>query len=347
MKLHKGRRFRMPQMDENDTDALVSLKMIQKIIDYLEENLLENFTLKEVADHFFINSTLLNQLFKLVNHVTVMEYMRNRRLSLAGQELLTTKASVIDLALKYGYETPEAFTKAFARLYGFPPSFVRRTYPSLQQFKPIKIQLEIYGGWEASPNQFKPSVQTKQIASEQENSSTVSYNDLMKSKGGFIMKQESCNYHIDLKSMKQQEDWGILMRLVKELKDAGISFKVDGKTMIFAHGLEFPLEKICLTFKWNDEQKVREFFGEEGSSQESYPGFKYFDTMFGGMMVRCMCYGEFPGSDTEEVLYHNTDLVEVDGETVRVQSLEFYYENAKPDPVYYKMVEDWLKSGRK
>ena len=116
--------------------------------------------------------------------------------------------------------------------------------------------------------------------------------------------------------------------------------------MIFAHGLEFKLDKICLTFQWNDEQKVREFFHEEGSSKESLrlPGFKYFDTMFEGMKVRCMYYSDFSGSDTDEVLFQNTDLVEVEDEIIRVQSLEFYYENAEKDSAYYKMVEDWLKT---
>lgn len=157
------------------------------------------------------------------------------------------------------------------------------------------------------------------------------------------MREENCNYKIDLTEMKQKEDWRILIKLVKKLKEAGITFKVDGKTMIFAHGLEFKLDKICLTFKWKEEHKARWFFKEEGSSEETSPGFKYFDTMFEGMRVRCMHYGNFPGSDADEVFFKNADLVEVDGEIIPVQSLEFYYENAKPDSVFYKMVEDWLK----
>ena len=138
----------MSNMDGNDTGNIFSLSMIQEVIDYIEENLLENLTLKEVAEHFYFSSSLLNQVFKLVNQLTIMEYIRNRKLTLAGQELMTTRISILDVALKYGYETPEAFTKAFARLYGFPPSFVRRTYPKLKQFRPIVIQIELHGGWE-------------------------------------------------------------------------------------------------------------------------------------------------------------------------------------------------------
>lgn len=99
---------------------------------------------------------------------------------------------------------------------------------------------------------------------------------------------------------------------------------------------------ICFTFKWGEEQRVLDFFGETGEFSETYPGFKYYDTKYSGMKVRCLLYGQFPGSDRDEILYENTDIVEIDGVLTRVQSLEFYYENAEPDNKYYKMVEDYL-----
>lgn len=61
--------------------------------------------------------------------MTVTEYIRYRRLSLAGKELLATKIHIIDAALKYGYETPEAFSKAFTRFHGFPPSKYCYNFP--------------------------------------------------------------------------------------------------------------------------------------------------------------------------------------------------------------------------
>jgi hypothetical protein len=59
-----------------------------------------------------------------------------------------------------------------------------------------------------------------------------------------------------------------------------------------------------------------------------------------------MLYDKFPGSDTDEVLYQNTDIVEIDGCFVHVQSLEFYYENAEPDEKYYRMVEAYIQGNR-
>lgn len=113
--------------------------------------------------------------------------------------------------------------------------------------------------------------------------------------------------------------------------------------MIFAHGIEFKLEKFCITFLWDKVIDVKEFFGFEGDPILSHPGFMYFDVMFKGRKVRCMFYGECEGDDSEEFLLRNTDPVFVDGQIIIVQSLEFYYENAEPDNEYYTRVEDKLR----
>jgi hypothetical protein len=152
------------------------------------------------------------------------------------------------------------------------------------------------------------------------------------------MKPETKRYDLHLSDMTYREDWRILLALSKGLEGAGIQHKVDGKTMIFAHGLEFKLEKICLTFHWRDEKKVMNHFGYGGGAKETeYPGFRYFDASHEGKKVRCMFYRV--GSGEDELLYRNTDIVDVDGQTLRVQSLEFYLENAEPKDEFYEMVE--------
>ena len=113
--------------------------------------------------------------------------------------------------------------------------------------------------------------------------------------------------------------------------------------MIFAHGLEFPLEKICLTFKWNEEQKILKHFGCNTEVKSTQEGFKYFDTLYEGMKIRCMFYGDCDGADKDEFLYRNAEQVIIDEISVYVQTLEFYYQNAEPGNAYYEIVEEALR----
>ena len=132
----------MPDFKETN---IFSPETLQKVIDYMEENLLKELTPGIIASHFFVNVSSLSVLFKTVCQMTMMEYIRNRRLTLAAQELSTSNTPVIELAYKYGYETPEAFTKAFSRFHGFPPSFVRRGFQTANRFLPLQVRVELPG----------------------------------------------------------------------------------------------------------------------------------------------------------------------------------------------------------
>ncbi len=78
--------------------------------------------------------------------MTASEYIRNRRLSLAGQELQMTDIKVIDAAYKYGYETPESFAKAFSRFHGVTPNAARLRGTRLSLFNALVIKITLEGG---------------------------------------------------------------------------------------------------------------------------------------------------------------------------------------------------------
>jgi AraC-like DNA-binding protein len=332
----------MPKRLEEEHNYSISIDIVQDIINYIEEYILEELSPNTIAAKFFLSISTMNNIFKIVCNMTIMEYIRNRRLSLAGQELMISNVRIIDLAYKYGYETPEAFAKAFTRFHGYPPSFIRRTYPEITVFNPLHIKLVLQGGWDNKSTDEILLNPTNQNSTEQDKSLNYCYDRTTKYKGELSMDKERSKYQIRVNDMKQKEDWRILLLLAKKLDDEGIKFKVDGKTMIFAHGLEFKLEKICLTFKWNEEQRILDFFGNKGRAEGTFGGFKYFDTLFEGMKIRCMFYGECQDDETDEFLFRNADLVDVDGQRIYVQSLEFYIENTEPDNEYYKLVEEWL-----
>ena len=91
---------------------------IQESIDYIEDNLTDDIDYERVAALCYSSPYHFQRVFGILCGYTLGEYIRNRRLSLAGAELAATEAKVIDVALKYGYESPDSFTKAFQRFHG-------------------------------------------------------------------------------------------------------------------------------------------------------------------------------------------------------------------------------------
>ena len=119
---------------------------LQKAIDYIEENLTETIDYESVAAQSFSSSYHFQRVFSILCGFTVGEYIRNRRLSLAGTELATTDAKVIDVALKYGYESPDSFAKAFQKFHGVLPSQARNDGVILKSFSRLVLKFSLEGG---------------------------------------------------------------------------------------------------------------------------------------------------------------------------------------------------------
>ena len=119
---------------------------IKKAVDFIEDNLLSDISYQDAAQHLFMSGYHFHRLFSMITGIAVSEYIRKRRLSLAGQELISSDAKIIDLALKYGYETPESFSKAFSGFHGCSPAAVRRGQDSLRLFNRLQISERIEGG---------------------------------------------------------------------------------------------------------------------------------------------------------------------------------------------------------
>ncbi|WP_163194081.1 helix-turn-helix transcriptional regulator [Clostridium thermarum] len=118
---------------------------IKKAIKYMEDELLTVKGPEEVADHVHISSMYLQRGFQIMTGFTIGEYIRNRRLYLAAMELVNTGDKIIDVALKYGYETPESFTKAFTRFHNATPTEVRKNRAAVKTFLPLRVSIVIQG----------------------------------------------------------------------------------------------------------------------------------------------------------------------------------------------------------
>ena len=118
---------------------------IRRAIDYIEEHLLDDISAQDVAAHAFLSPFFLQRGFSLMTGYGIGEYLRNRRLYEAALILQRTEEKTIDIALRFGYETPESFARAFTRFHGVTPSQVRGGAP-IQTFLPLKIQISMQGG---------------------------------------------------------------------------------------------------------------------------------------------------------------------------------------------------------
>ncbi len=120
---------------------------ISDAINYIEDNITEEPTIENVAKQAFVSSFYFQKGFAMLCGFTVGEYIRQRRLTLAGSELVSTDRKIIDIALKYGYDSPDSFTKAFLRFHGVTPTAVRKDGAMLKSFAPLKIKFSLEGGF--------------------------------------------------------------------------------------------------------------------------------------------------------------------------------------------------------
>lgn len=88
---------------------------LQTVVSYMEEHLLDDIQYDDVAAQIYVSNFHFHRTFAMLTGMSASTYLRNRRLTLAAQDLLTGNQKVIDVALKYGYESPESFTKAFRK----------------------------------------------------------------------------------------------------------------------------------------------------------------------------------------------------------------------------------------
>lgn len=121
------------------------LEGLQKALLYIENNLEEKLEIEAIARVANVSIFHFQRTFTILTEIPVGEYIRRRRLSLAGQRLLHSRDKIIDIAFRYGYDTPEAFTKAYRRQHGVTPSETRRGIGSLKIYNPLVIQVQLKG----------------------------------------------------------------------------------------------------------------------------------------------------------------------------------------------------------
>ncbi len=119
---------------------------LQKAIDYIEENLTDELDYNEIAVRAGFSNFYFQRVFGVLCNCSLGEYIRKRRLTLAGVELYSSSVKVIDIALKYGYESPESFTRAFVKFHGITPSEAKKCSQNLKSFSRLSVEIILKGG---------------------------------------------------------------------------------------------------------------------------------------------------------------------------------------------------------
>ncbi|MCQ2425482.1 MAG: AraC family transcriptional regulator [Lachnospiraceae bacterium] len=124
--------------------------VLNRTLALVEKNLTGELSASAIASlaakEVFISEYYLQKCFQMMTGYPLGEYIRSRRLTEAGKELASESGKIIDIALKYGYETPESFTKAFSRFHGCTPSEAKRHPEKLRRFLPLTVSVQMTGG---------------------------------------------------------------------------------------------------------------------------------------------------------------------------------------------------------
>ena len=123
-----------------------SLNSMNKALIYIEEHLTEDIDYNEISKIAFCSEYHFKRMFSYLSGISLSEYIRRRRLTLAALDLKNRNLRIIDVAIKYGYNSADSFSRAFQSMHGILPSEARSENTKIKAFPRMTFQLSIQGG---------------------------------------------------------------------------------------------------------------------------------------------------------------------------------------------------------
>lgn len=121
------------------------IERLNQTINYMEEHLTGEIAYEELARLACCSTYHYQRMFGYMAGVSLSEYIRRRRMSLAAVDLLSGEEKIVDLALKYGYSSPTAFNRAFQSVHGIAPSAVKKGGANVKTYPPISFKITVKG----------------------------------------------------------------------------------------------------------------------------------------------------------------------------------------------------------
>ncbi|MCL2284738.1 MAG: helix-turn-helix domain-containing protein, partial [Firmicutes bacterium] len=119
---------------------------MNKAVSYIEENLTGEIKSEVIAKMIGYSAWEFQRMFSFVTDTSLGEYIRSRRLAIAAYDIQTSDKKIIDIALKYGYDSSAAFSRAFSRQFGISPSSARNEGVKLEPYPKITFPTKKEGG---------------------------------------------------------------------------------------------------------------------------------------------------------------------------------------------------------
>ncbi|MCL2772296.1 MAG: AraC family transcriptional regulator [Oscillospiraceae bacterium] len=120
---------------------MIILENFNAVLDYVEDHILEELDINHLAGIACCSVYDFQRTFSFAAEMSITEYIRKRRLTLAGAELRRDGIRVIDAALKYGYDSPVSFARTFQAFHGIRPSEAKKSNVLLKTFPRMKFQI--------------------------------------------------------------------------------------------------------------------------------------------------------------------------------------------------------------
>ena len=121
------------------------IERLNSAVEYMEAHLHEKIDYEKVAEIANCPAYYFQRMFLYMTNISVSEYIRRRKMSLAAVDLQDAGAKVIDIALKYGYDSPTAFNRAFQSIHGIAPSVAKKENATLKSYPAIKFSISVQG----------------------------------------------------------------------------------------------------------------------------------------------------------------------------------------------------------
>ena len=116
---------------------------LKRVVDYIEDNLDKDINFEIVAKEVGMSAFYFHRIFTAIIGISPTAYIRNRRLTVAAQEISKNNENILDIALKYGFESHEAFSRAFKNFHGVVPKMAKTDGNEFKNFSKANLDIEV------------------------------------------------------------------------------------------------------------------------------------------------------------------------------------------------------------